>query len=148
MSILWNCKTLDDLENVNNQLTIKCLESNDFKIITIWLWYLTLSNPGGVSDQTPPWRYQLPFCGGCTNQFQISWFFPITFLLLYGKVIFYFFFVISTKKLLSKFLFALKKNKFLTKTVKTFFPQKYCHFLLQLCNQYALRNSLRCITCL
>ena len=22
---------------------------------------------GGGSGQTPPWRYQLPFCGGCTN---------------------------------------------------------------------------------
>ena len=27
---------------------------------------------GGGSAWTPPWRYQLPFCGGCTNQFQIS----------------------------------------------------------------------------
>ena len=30
-----------------------------------------------------------PFCGGCTNQFQISWLFPITFHLSSGEVIFH-----------------------------------------------------------
>ena len=95
-----------------------------------------------------PRCYQPPFCGGCTNQFQISWLFPITSLLSSGKVIFHFF-VISTKKSPSNFFFHPKKRKiFWRKWSKTFFSQKYCHFLFQLCDQYALRFFLRCITCL
>ena len=62
------------------------------------------------------------------------------------KSFFTFFFVISTKKLPSNFFFDLKNNNFLTKMVKIIFSHKYCHFLFQLCIQYALRNFLRCIT--
>ena len=80
---------------------------------------------GGV-----PWRYQLPFCGGCTNQFQISWLFQSISLLSSGEVIFHFFFVISTKKLPSKFFFDLKNNNFLTKMVKIFFFSQILTFIV------------------
>ena len=48
---------------------------------------------GGGSAQTPTWRYQLPFSGGCNKQFQISWLFTITSVLSSGKVIFHFSFL-------------------------------------------------------
>ena len=47
--------------------------------------------PRGGLARPSPRGYQLPFCGGCTNQFQICWLFPTTFLLSCGKVIFHFF---------------------------------------------------------
>ena len=76
---------------------------------------------GGGSARTPPWRYQLPFCGGCTIQSQISWLFQIWYLLSSGKVIFHFFLVTSTKKMASKIFFAIKKERFFEKN-----GQKHC----------------------
>ena len=58
----------------------------------------------------PPWCYQRPFCCGCTNQFQISWLFPIPSLLSSGKVIFHFF-CNFYKKIAVKF-FCAKKERF------------------------------------
>ena len=69
---------------------------------------------GGGSARTPLQRYQPSFCGGCTNQFQMS------------------------------NIFAHNKNVFLTKMVKSIFFSQF--FLFQICNQYALRKILRCIT--
>ena len=61
--------------------------------------------------QTPPWRYQLPFCGGCTIQSQISWLFQIWYLHSSGKVIFHFFGNFYKKKVVEKF-FRHKKEWF------------------------------------
>ena len=50
-------------------------------------------------------------------------------------------------KISVKFFFRPKKYWFFDENgQKPFFSQKYCHFLFQLCNQYALRNFLRRIT--
>ena len=59
----------------------------------------------------PSWRYQLPFCGGWTNQFQIFWLFPIWSLLSCGKVIFNFF-CNFYQKITFKFFFHPKKEWF------------------------------------
>ena len=47
---------------------------------------------------------------------------------------------------LHPYFYLVKKNKFLKKMVKNIFSYKYGHFLFQICNQYALRKFLRCIT--
>ena len=82
---------------------------------------LTLYHVGGGSARTPPWRYHLPFCGGCTNQFQISWLFPITSLLSSGKVIFHFFFCNFYKKITVKIFFRPKKQRFFDKNGQNHF---------------------------
>ena len=62
---------------------------------------------------------------------------------------FFTFFIHFYKKITVKIFCSPKKRKiFWWKWSKTLFSQKYLHFLFQLCNQYALRNFLRCITCL
>ena len=76
-------------------------------------------------------RYQPPFCGGCTNQFQISWLFPNTSLLHLVKS-FFSFFVISTKKLPSKKIFTLKNNNFFMKMVKNIFFSQILAFFVSI----------------
>ena len=75
---------------------------------------------GGGSARTPPRLYQLPFCGGCTNQSQISWLFPIWSLLSSGKVIFHFFCDVYEKNAV-KIFFRPKKERFFDKN-----GQKHC----------------------
>ena len=74
---------------------------------------LTLLDAGG---------YQPPFCGG-TNQFQISWLFPIWSLLSSGKVNFHFF-CNFYKKNAVKFFFTQKRMIFWQKWLKTLFSHK------------------------
>ena len=48
----------------------------------------------------------------------------------------------------SKLFYTLKKKDFLTKMAKNIAFSQILAFLFQLCNQYALKKNLRCITCL
>ena len=79
---------------------------------------LTLLDAGG---------YQPPFCGG-TNQFQISWPFPIWSLLSSGKVIFHFFCNFYKKITVYFFFSPWKRTIFSRKWSKTYFLHKYWHF--------------------
>ena len=75
-------------------------ESTAHKSAFRFIWPLTLFR-----------RYQLPFCGGCTNQSQISWLFQIWSLLSSGKVIFHFFCNFYEKNGV-KIFFQPKKERF------------------------------------
>ena len=75
---------------------------------------------GGGFARTPPRRFQPPLCGGCTNQSQISWLFPIWSLLSSGKVIFHFF-CNFFKKNAVKIFFRPKKERFFDEN-----GQKHC----------------------
>ena len=67
--------------------------------------------------QTPFWRYQ----PSCTNQFQISWLFPITSLLLSGtKIILSLFFCNFYKKISVKIFFLPKKEWFFDKNCQKY----------------------------
>ena len=105
-SVFWSC--------MSNWFLIAAISYKEIRFIEFTLGDAGEGGLGGSGQtrQTPSRSYQLPFCGGCTKQFQISWLFLIWSLLSYGKFIFHFFFVISAKKVMSNKFFALTKNDF------------------------------------
>ena len=96
----------------------------------LWPFIKQLTNPNltslnpivgeGGFARTPPQCYQPPLWGGCTNQSQISWLFPIWSLLSSCKLFFYFFCNFYQKNAV-KILFQHKKEPFFDKN-----GQKHC----------------------
>ena len=115
----------------NEHLLVAILQWSTYigqQVLTLGVLRTDLTLLDGGGGRPPPWRYQPPFCGGCTNQFQMSSLFPITSLLSSDKVIFPFF-CSFYKKIPFKFFFNLKMNDVLTKMAKNIFLSQILAFL-------------------